>query len=133
MKKNVWQMPKSSPYLQRSLVLFNGHLLDQVLKRSGILQRIAHKEFGITSRKRCCWNSQKADVQFSVQQLHCPGVSSKAKDTENCLHILLRTKKQVRLFRVIVFLPTSSVFTEQSQTCVKNLNPSTIDQGHLMY
>ena len=30
MKKNVWQMPKSSPYLQRSLVLDNGHLLVQV-------------------------------------------------------------------------------------------------------
>ena len=45
-----------------------------VPKRNGILwKRIAHKEFGITSRKRCCWNSQKADVQFSVQQLHCPG------------------------------------------------------------
>ena len=36
MKKNVWQMPKSSPYLQRSLVLDNGHLLVQVPRRSGI-------------------------------------------------------------------------------------------------
>ena len=25
MKKNVWQMPRSSPYLQGSLVLDNGH------------------------------------------------------------------------------------------------------------
>ena len=39
-KKNVWQMPESSEYLQRDLVLENGHLLDQVLTRSGILQRI---------------------------------------------------------------------------------------------
>ena len=98
MKKNVWQMLKSSPYLQRSLVLDNGHLLDQVPKRSGILwKRTVLKEFEITSRKRCCWNSQKADVQFSVQQLHCPGVSSKAKDTANCLYTLLRIKKQLRL------------------------------------
>ena len=36
-KKNVWQMPESSKYLQRDLVLDNGHFLDQVLKRSGIL------------------------------------------------------------------------------------------------
>ena len=28
MKKNVWQIPKSSPYLQRNSVLDNGHLLD---------------------------------------------------------------------------------------------------------
>ena len=102
MKKNVWQMPKSSPYLQGSLVLDNGHLLVQVPKRSGILwKEIAHKEFGITSWKRCCWNSLKADVQFSVHQLHFPGVSSKAKDTENCLFILLRIKKQLRLFRIV--------------------------------
>ena len=46
-KKNVWQMPESSKYLQRNLVLDNGHLLDQVLKRSGILQREAHKEHHI--------------------------------------------------------------------------------------
>ena len=44
-KKNVWQMPESSKYLQRNLVLDNGHSLVQVLKRSGILRkRIVHKE-----------------------------------------------------------------------------------------
>ena len=36
------------------------------------------------------------------------------------------------IFRIIV-LPISSVFTEQSQTCVKNANPFTIDQGNLMW
>ena len=66
MKKNVCQIPKSSSYLQRSLVLDSGHLLVQVPKRCGHLwKRIAHKEFGITSRTRCCWNSEKADVLFS--------------------------------------------------------------------
>ena len=38
---------------------------------------------------------------ISVQRLHCPGVSSKAKDTENCQHILLQIKKQLKLFRII--------------------------------
>ena len=37
------------------------------------------------------------------------------------------------VFRIIVFLPISSVFTELSQTYVKNMNPFTIDQGNLMY
>ena len=60
---NVWQMPESSKYLQRNLVLDNGHLLVQVLKRSGIQgKRIVHKELGIISRTKCCWNSQKADI-----------------------------------------------------------------------
>ena len=68
MKKNVRQTPKSSPHLQRSLVLDSGHLLVQVPKRSGILwKRIVHKELGIISRTKCCWNSQKADILFSVQ------------------------------------------------------------------
>ena len=84
------------------LVLVNGHLLDQILKRSGILLRIVHKVPGIISRTRCRWNSQKAGVQFSVQQLQCPGVISKAKDTENCRYILLRIIQQLRLFRIIV-------------------------------
>ena len=131
---SVWQIPKSSPYLQRSLVLDSGHLLVQVLKRSGILwKRIAHKEFGIISRTRCCWNSQKADVPVSVQQLHCPGVISKAKDTDNCRYFLLRIIQQLRLFFASLVLPISSVFTEQLQTCVKNLKPIKIDRGNLMY
>ena len=49
-------------------------LLVQVLRRNGtVWKKTVLKEFGITSRKRCCWNLQKAGVQFSVQQLHCPG------------------------------------------------------------
>ena len=53
------------PYLQGNSVLDNGHLLVQVLKRSGILvKRIVHKELGIISRTICCWNSQKADILF---------------------------------------------------------------------
>ena len=43
MKKNVWQVSKRS---------------------SSLWKRIAHKEFWIISRKRCCWTSQKADVYF---------------------------------------------------------------------
>ena len=74
------------------------HLLDQVLKRSGILPRIVHKELGTTLRNRCCWNLQKVDILFSVQRLHCPGVNSRAKDMENCRFILVPLKKRLRLF-----------------------------------
>ena len=57
MKKNAWQMPESSKYLREDLVLDNGHSLVQVLKRSGILRkRAVHKELGIISRTKCCWN-----------------------------------------------------------------------------
>ena len=66
-KMNVWQMPESSKYLREDLVLDSGHLLDQVPKRSGILQRIVHKEPGTTLRNTCCWNLQKVDILLSVQ------------------------------------------------------------------
>ena len=89
-KMNDWRMPESSKYLREDLVLDNGHLLDQVPKRSGILQRIVHKELGIILRKKCCWNSKKADILLSVQRLHCPGVNSRAKDMENCRYTSLQ-------------------------------------------
>ena len=99
-------------------------LLVQVPRRSAILwERIAPKEFGIISRKRCWWNSQRADVQFSVLRLQCLEVSQKAKDVVKCRYILPPTKKEVRLFFAFLFLQISSVFTDQSQTCVKNVNP----------
>ena len=41
--------------------------------------------------------------------------------------------QQLRLFFAQLFLPLSSVFTEQLQTCVKNLKPIKIDRGNLMY
>ena len=78
-KKNVWQMPESSKYLREDLVLGNGHLLEQVLKRSGILPRTVHKEPGTTLRNKCCWNLQKVGILFSVQRLHCPGGILKSK------------------------------------------------------
>ena len=31
-----------------------------------LCKRTVHKEFGTISRKRCCWNSQRVDVKFSV-------------------------------------------------------------------
>ena len=111
-------MPESSPNLQRDLVLDNGHLLVQVLERSGILwKRIVHKELGIISRTKCCWNSQKADVRFSVQRLHCPGEVSKAKDTENYRYILLRIRKQLRLFRIIAFANQLSLYGAVANIC----------------
>ena len=134
MKKNVWQIPKSSPYLERSLVLDSGHLLVQVPKRSGIpRKRIVRKEFGITSRTRCCWNSQRADVLFPVQRLHCPGVISKSKGHGKLsIHFTDDYPTIETIFRIIIFA-ISSVYTEQLQICVKNLKPIKIDRGNLMY
>ena len=128
-KMNAWQMPVSSKYLRENLVLDNGHLLDQVLKRNGILQRMAHKELGLILRKKCSWNSQKADILPSVQRLHFPGVSSRAKDMENCRYTSLQMNTQLKQFFALFFLSISSVSTEQWQLYVKNLRAIKIDRG----
>ena len=63
-----------------------------------LVKRIVHKELGIISRTKCCWNSQKADILFSVQRHHCPGVYSRAKDMENCQYTSLQIIQQLKLF-----------------------------------
>ena len=119
MKKNVWQMLKSSPYLQRSLVLDSGHLLVQVPKRSGLLwKRIVHKKFGIISRTRCCWNSQKADVLFSVQQLHCPGGNLKSKGHGKLsIHFAADYPTIETIFRIIVFANQLRLYGAVANMC----------------
>ena len=115
---------------REGLVLDNGHLLDQVLKRNGILPRIVHKEPGTTLRSKCCWNLQKVDIPFSVQRLRCPGALSRAKGEENCLCTSLQIKTQLIQFIALFFLSISSVSTEQWQPYVKNLRATKIDQGN---
>ena len=110
-KKNVWQMPESSKYLQRNVVLDNGHSLVHFLKRSGILRkRTVHKELGIISRTKCCWNSQKVDILFSVQRLLCPGVSSRAGEMENCQYTSLQTIQQLKQFSHNYFRQSAQSF-----------------------
>ena len=106
-------------HLREDLVLGNGHLLDQVLRKSGILPRTVHKELGTMLRKTCYLSLQKVDILFSVQRLHCPGVSSKAKDEESCQYTSLQIKTQLIQFIALFFLSISSVSTEQWQRYAK--------------
>ena len=112
-------MPESSKYLQRNFVLDNGHSLVQVLKRSGILRKkIVHKELGFISRTKCYWISQKADILFSVQRLHCPGVRSKAKDIANCQYTSLQILQQLKqFFRIIVSVKQLSLYGAVANIC----------------
>ena len=74
-KDNKDECLKNAESVKSLARLGNGHSSDHVLRRSGILQRTVHKEPGTTLRRKCCWNSQRVDILFSVQRLHCPGVS----------------------------------------------------------
>ena len=65
MKKNVWQMLDSYLCMQEDLEKDNGHSLVLVLRKKCTLsKRTVHKESGTISRKGCCWNSLRADVQI---------------------------------------------------------------------
>ena len=52
----------------------------------------------ISCDRKGCWNSQKADIIFSAQRLHCPGVYSRAKDMENCQYTSLQIIRKLKLF-----------------------------------
>ena len=42
-------------------------------------------------------------------------------------------RERLKLFFAQLFLLISSVFTEQSQICVKNANPAMLEQGDLYW
>ena len=132
-KMNVQRMPTFWRLLREDLVLGNGHLLDQVMRKSGILPRTVDKEPGTILRKKCCWNSQKADILSSVQRLHCPGVNWEAKDEENCRYTSVLIKIQLIQLIALFFLSISSVSTEQWQLYARNLRTIKIERGNLWY
>ena len=118
MKKNVSQMPISFPYMQKDLEQDNGHLLVLVQRKSGILSvKTVHKENGTIWRKGCYWNSQKADVQFSVLQVHCLEVDSEAKAMENCRYTIQPIWKRLRLVRIIVSANQPSLYGAVAEMC----------------
>ena len=100
------------------MVLGNGRLLDQVLKRSGILPRTVHKEPGTTLRRNCCWNLQRVDILFSVQRLHCPGVLSKAKGEEKLsIHFAADQDTIDTIYRIILSVNQLSVYGAVAAIC----------------
>ena len=56
-------------------------------------------------------------------RVHCPEVSSRAKAVENCRSTIVPTRTRLQLFFAQLLLEISSVFTEQSQRCVKSTKP----------
>ena len=113
-KKNVWQVPESSKYLQRNLVLDNGHLLDQVLRKSGILPRTVHKELGITSRKRCAEDGCpifRATTPFSRCKLKSKGHGKLS------IHFVADHQTIETVFRIIAFANQLSLYGAVANMC----------------
>ena len=63
------------------------------------------------------WNSQKADIQFSVLQVHCPEVDSKAKGMENCRYTIVPIWKRLRLFSHNCFCKSAQFYGAVAEMC----------------
>ena len=112
-------MPESSPYLQRSLVLDNSHLLVQVPKRNGILwKRIAHKEFGITSRKRCCLKFAESGCPIfrATTPLSRSNLKSKGHGKLS-IHFAADQETIETIFRIIVLANQLSLYGAVANMC----------------
>ena len=98
--------------------IVNGHLLDQVLRRSGILPRTVHKELGTTLRNRCCWNFLIVDTLFSVQRLHCPGGQLKSKGRGKLsIHFTADQDTIDTIYRIILSVNQLSVYGAVAAFC----------------
>ena len=97
----------------------NGHSLVLVLKRSGILwKRVAHKESWTKLQKGCCWNSLRADVQFSILRLHCPEVNSKSKGHGKLsIHCAADQETILTIFRISVSANQPSLYGAVAEIC----------------
>ena len=129
----MWQMPESSKYLERNLVLDDGHLLlVEVLKKKWYS--------GEENSPQGAWDHIADKLLLEFAESGCPifrattplsrGKFKSKGHGKLSIHFAADQETIETIFRII--LQISSVLTEQSQTCVKNMNPFTIDQGDLM-
>ena len=96
----------------------NGHSLVPVPRKSGTVSvETVHKENGIIWRKGCCWNSQKVDVQISVQQLHCPRVYSSKGHGKLSIHFVADLETIETIFRIILFANQLSLYGAIAEIC----------------
>ena len=105
--------------MQGGLVQDNGHSLVPALRKSGTpSKRTVHKESGTISRRRCCWDSPKADVRFSVLRLHCPEVKLKSKGHGKLsIHFGATQETIETIFRIIVSANQLSLYGAVAEMC----------------
>ena len=84
-------------------------------EKSGTVSvKTVHKESGTNFQKGCCWNSLRADVQFSVLRLYCPEVNSKAKDS---IQFAADQETVETIFRIIVSANQLSLYGAVAEMC----------------
>ena len=102
-------------------------------KNGNLPVKTVHKEKGTELQSKCCCHLEIAHTQSSNPRARCPEERSKAKVAENYQYTSALMRERLKLFFAQSFLVISSVFTEQSQICVKNTNPAMQERGHLSW
>ena len=78
----------------------------------------SHKESGTISRKRCCWNSPKADARFSVLRPHCPRGKLKSNGHGKLsIHFGATQETIETIFRIIVSANQLSLYGAVAEMC----------------
>ena len=99
-------------WLRKEVVLY---LHWQTTRRMGQSRRIYDDQF-----------QRKRTPSFPS---HSPEERSRAKEVDNYRYTSVPMEKRLKLFFAQLFLLTSSVFTEQSQMCVKNTGSAKQERG----
>ena len=116
-KTKVWQMPESSKYLREDLGLDNGHLLDQILKRSGILQRIVHKELGIIGEEMLLEFAESGHPTFRATTPLSRGQLKSKGHEKLSIHFAADQDTVVTIFRIIFSVNQLSVYGAAAAVC----------------
>ena len=100
------------------------HFLDQVLKSSGILPRLVHKELGTTLRNKCCWNSQKADILlFRATTPLSRGVLKSKGHGKLSMHFAADVDTIDTIYRIILSVNQLSVYGAVAAICEEFESP----------
>ena len=92
--------------------------LDQVLRKSGILPKTVHKELGTILRKKCCWNSQKADIPIfrATTPLSRGQLKSKGRGKLS-IHFTADQDTVDTIYRIILSVNQLSVYGPVAAIC----------------
>ena len=109
----------------------NGHLLVPVLRKSGAVSvKTVHKEYGTELLKGCWLEFAESGCPIFRATTPLPRGRLKSIGGEKLsIHYCADPERRLKLFFAQLFLQISSVFTEQSQKCVKSTKPFTIDRS----
>ena len=111
-------MPNLRRYLREDLVLDNGLLLDQVLKRNGILPRTVHKEPGTTLQSKCLLEfAESGHPTFrATTPLSRGNLKSKGRGKLS-IHFAADQETIETIYRIILSVNQLSVYGAAAATC----------------